>query len=163
LPRSQPDGNTAFYDACYIGLDKVQHGRYAKRALLLVSDGLNNYSRYSFKDVREVLRQANVILYSLAIFNEASAGSSLGMEGAGILEEFSFTSGGVTVSMPDTIRAFELIANDLRNQYSIAVAPNNRVANKTWHKIKVKVSRSAEVSPDLRNLTVRTRQGYYSF
>ena len=53
----KPSGNTALFDACYVGLDKLQHGRHSKRVLLLISDGRDNTSRYSFANLRELLRE----------------------------------------------------------------------------------------------------------
>jgi Ca-activated chloride channel family protein len=56
----QPRGNTALYDACYLAIDKVQHGRNSKRILILISDGEDNVSTYSFDQVRDELRISDV-------------------------------------------------------------------------------------------------------
>src|SRR5882762_7359284 len=63
----QTGGNTALYDALYLGLDKVTHGTYPKRAILLITDGEDNDSRYTFKEVRRALRESDVGVYTIGI------------------------------------------------------------------------------------------------
>src|SRR5205807_7844453 len=53
----QTRNNTALYDACYLGVEKVQRGAHPKRALLLISDGQDNDSRYTFSEVRRLLKE----------------------------------------------------------------------------------------------------------
>src|SRR5688572_12376445 len=85
---------TALYDACYLGVEKVQRGAHPKRALLLISDGQDNDSRYTFNELRKLLKESDVTLYAIGILSGSDAGSSLGMEGQGILDELSVVSGG---------------------------------------------------------------------
>ncbi len=59
----QTRNNTALYDACYLGVEKVQRGAHPKRALLLISDGQDNNSRYTFKELRRLLKESDVTLY----------------------------------------------------------------------------------------------------
>src|SRR3989440_9588651 len=77
--------NTALYDACYLGVEKVQRGSHPKRALLLISDGQDNNSRYTFSELRRLLKESDVVLYGIGILSGSDSGSSLGMEGQGIL------------------------------------------------------------------------------
>ena len=86
--------NTALYDACYLGVEKVQRGAHPKRALLLISDGQDNDSRYTFNELRKLLKESDVTLYGIGILSGSDAGSSLGMEGQGILDELAGVSGG---------------------------------------------------------------------
>src|SRR5262245_3953277 len=60
-----PQGSTAMYDALYLGLSKVKKGQNAKKALLLITDGEDNNSRYSRHDIREFVREADVQIYSI--------------------------------------------------------------------------------------------------
>ncbi|MBA2733857.1 MAG: VWA domain-containing protein, partial [Acidobacteria bacterium] len=90
----QTKSNTALYDACYLGVEKVQRGLHPKRALLLISDGQDNNSRYTFNELRRLLKESDVVLYSVGILSGGDAGSALGMEGQGILDELSNVSGG---------------------------------------------------------------------
>lgn len=153
--------NTALYDACYLGVEKVQRGAHPKRALLLISDGQDNNSRYTFNELRRLLKESDVVLYGVGILSGADAGSSLGMEGQGILDELANVSGGKAffprsaVEMDDI---FEQIALELRHQYSIGYKPNNFVNDGKWHKIKVKVTPPR----GLPKLFVRSKEGYFA-
>ncbi len=157
----QTRNNTALYDACYLGVEKVQRGAHPKRALLLISDGQDNDSRYTFSEVRRLLKESDVVLYSIGILGGSDAGSSLGMDGQGILDELSNVSGGkaffprTNAEMDDI---FEQIALELRHQYSIGYKPTNFSKDGRWHHIKVKITPPR----GLPRLFVRSKEGYYS-
>ncbi|MCU1266547.1 MAG: Mg-chelatase subunit ChlD [Acidobacteria bacterium] len=157
----QTRNNTALYDACYLGVEKVQRGAHPKRALLLISDGQDNDSRYTFSEVRRLLKESDVVLYGIGILSGSDSGSGLGMEGQGILDELANVSGGKaffprTAAEMDDI--FEQIALELRHQYSIGYKPPNFVNDGKWHHIKVKVTPPR----GLPRLFVRSKDGYYS-
>src|SRR6185369_16475104 len=68
LTYVQPHGQTALYDSVYIGINKVQQGKYKeKMALLIISDGQDNNSRYSFGDIKKALSESNIIIYSIGV------------------------------------------------------------------------------------------------
>lgn len=157
----QTKNNTALYDACYLGVEKVQRGAHPKRALLLISDGQDNNSRYTFNEVRRLLKESDVVLYAVGILSGSDAGSSLGMEGQGTLDELANVSGGKAFfprSPAEMDDIFEQIALELRHQYSIGYKPNNFINNGTWHKVKVKVTPPR----GLPRLFVRSKEGYYA-
>lgn len=153
--------NTALYDACYLGVEKVVRGSHPKRALLLISDGQDNDSRYTFSEVRRLLKESDVVLYSIGIMGGNDPGSSLGMEGQAVLDELSSVSGGKAF-FPNTSaemdELFERIALELRHQYSIGYKPKNFTNNGKWHKLKVKVTPPR----GLPHLFVRSRDGYFA-
>lgn len=153
--------NTALYDACYLGVEKVSRGAHPKRALLLISDGQDNDSRYTFNEVRRLLKESDVVLYSVGILGGNDPGSSLGMDGQAVLDELSAVSGGKAF-FPNTSaemdELFERIALELRHQYSIAYRPKNFTNDGKWHKLKVKVTPPR----GLPRLFVRSREGYYA-
>jgi Ca-activated chloride channel homolog len=157
----QTKNNTALYDACYLGVEKVQRGLHSKRALLLISDGQDNNSRYTFNELRRLLKESDVVLYGIGILSGSDANSSLGMEGQGILDELASVSGGKAffprshVEMDDI---FEQIALELRHQYSIGYKPSNFSNDGKWRKIKVKVTPPR----GLPRLFVRAKEGYYA-
>lgn len=157
----QPRNNTALYDACYLGVEKVQRGVHPKRALLLISDGQDNNSRYTFNELRRLIKESDVTLYSVGILGGSDAGSALGMEGQGILEELSSVSGGHaffprTAAEMDEI--FEKIALELRHQYSIGYKPANFTNDGKWHRIKIKLTPPR----GLPRLFVRSKEGYFA-
>ena len=155
----QTKGNTAFYDGVYLAAEKVQRGTYPKRALLVISDGQDNNSRYTFNDLRKMLKESDVAIYSIGI--EESGNGSLAMEGSGILDEISGVSGGKaffprTDAEMDDI--FEQIAQELRHQYSIGYKPKDFKPDGKWHHVKVKV-----IPPrGLPRLFVRNKEGYFA-
>jgi Ca-activated chloride channel family protein len=155
----QTKNNTALYDACYLGVERVQRGAHPKRALLLISDGQDNNSRYTFNELRRVLKESDVVLYAIGILGGGDVGSPLGMEGQGILDELAGVSGGKAFyprSGAEMDDIFEQIALELRHQYSIGYKPPG--FDGKWHKIKVKVSPPR----GLPRLFVRSKEGYFA-
>ena len=157
----QTKGRTALYDACYLGLEKVTRGAHQKRAVLLISDGQDNSSRYTFSELRRLLKESDVIIYSVGILNSHDDTTSMGMGGRAILDELSGVSGGksfypsTAAEMNDT---FEKIALELRNQYSIGYRPSNFQNDGKWHKLKVKI----KAPRGLPRLFWRNKEGYYA-
>ena len=156
----QTKGQTALYDACYLGVERVTRGAHPKRAVLLISDGQDNSSRYTFTELRRMLKESDVIIYAVGIVNGGDE-SALGYGGRAILEELAGVSGGKAffpssgAEMNDT---FERIALELRTQYSIGFRPTNFVNNGKWHKLKIKV----QPPRGFPRLFVRGREGYYA-
>ena len=161
----QPKGGTALYDACYLAIDKVQHGRSSKRALILISDGLDNLSTYTFNQVRQELRASDVPVYAVNFSDSGYEVSQTQIEGEAILDEFCEVSGGRSftqrkgrpLTKSEATSAFESIAQELRHQYTIAVRPPVSAANSKWHKLKIKV----EADGEMKHLSARTREGFY--
>jgi Ca-activated chloride channel family protein len=157
----QPKDQTALYDATYLGVQKVTRGAHKKRAILLISDGQDNQSRYTFSEVRRLLKESDVVVYAIGILDGADAGSSMGMEGQAYLDELANVSGGKAF-FPNTgaemDEIFERIALELRHQYSIGYRPSNFVNNGKWRKLKVKVTPPR----GMPRLFVRTREGYFA-
>lgn len=155
-------GQTALYDAAYLGIEKVKQGRHQKRAILLISDGQDNSSRYTYGELRKLLKEAGVQIYCIGIVEMGGgAGSSLDMQGQGILEEIAQTTGGKAFfprSAAELEDATTRIALELRHQYSISYMPTNIKSDGQWHKIKVKVSPPRGLPP----LSVRHKDGYYA-
>ena len=152
---------TALYDAVYLGVNKVQRAQHSKRALIVISDGQDNNSRFTFDNVRRLLKESDVTVYGVGILSGSDAGSSLGMEGQGILDEMCSVSGGKaffprTATEMDDI--FEQIALELRHQYSIGYKPKNFVNDGKWLRVKVTVARTR----GLPRLFVRSKEGYYA-
>lgn len=157
----QTKNNTALYDACYLGVEKVQRGLHPKRALLLISDGQDNNSRYTFGELRRLLKESDVTLYGVGILGGSDAGSGLGMEGQATLDDLANVSGGKAFfprSNAEMDDIFEQIALELRHQYSIGYKPVNFANDGRWHKIKVRVNPPR----GLPRLFVRSKEGYYA-
>ncbi len=157
----QTKGQTALYDACYLGVEKVTRGSHPKRAVLLISDGQDNSSRYTFSELRRLLKESDVLIYAIGILDGGDMGSSLGVAGQAILDELASVSGGKAFfpsSGAEMNEIFERIALELRHQYSIGYKPSNFVNDGKWHKLKVKVTPPR----GLPRLFVRSKEGYYA-
>jgi Ca-activated chloride channel homolog len=156
----QTKGQTALYDACYLGVERVTRGAHQKRAILLISDGQDNSSRYTFSELRRLLKESDVIIYAIGIV-DSHDDSTLDTTGRAILEELAGVSGGkaffpsTSAEMNDT---FERIALELRTQYSIGYRPTNFANDGKWHKIKIKV----QPPRGFPRLFVRGREGYFA-
>ncbi len=161
LTLLQPKNNTALYDAVYLGVERVTRGVHQKRALLIISDGQDNASRYNFGEVRRLMKEADVVTYSVGIIGGSDATSSLGMQGQSFLDEISSVSGGKSFYPQSDVELdeiFERIALELRHQYSIGYTPKDFEPDGKWRKVKTKV----KPPRGLPRLTVRGREGYYA-
>ena len=156
----QTRGQTALYDATYLGVERVTRGTHKKRAVLLISDGQDNSSRYTFNELKRMLKESDVIIYAIGIVSPNDE-SSLGYGGRAILEELAGVSGGKAffpstgAEMNDT---FERIALELRTQYSIGYRPSAFANDGKWHKLKVRV----QPPRGFPRLFVRGREGYFA-
>jgi Ca-activated chloride channel homolog len=161
LTMVKPDKNTALYDAIYLGVERVTRGSHQKRALLIISDGQDNASRYNFGEVRRLMKETDVVTYSIGIMDGADSGTVFGIQGQAYLDEISSATGG-TAFFPKTDvemdEIFERIALELRHQYSIGYTPKDFQPDGKWRKVKVKV----KPPRGLPRLTVRGRDGYYA-
>lgn len=152
----KPQGNTALYDAVALGLAQVAHSRLPKRALIVISDGEDNRSRLGFGQIRRMLREADVTVYTVLI------GPLLPHSNGGVvMDDFASASGGKSYFPSNAEKmseAFEQVALELRRQYSIGYVPSNFVADGKWRRLKVSVTPPCES----RGLVVRSRAGYYA-
>ncbi len=161
LTLVNPRNNTALYDACYLGIEKVTRGTHQKKAMLIISDGQDNASRYNFGEVRRLMKESDVVVYAVGILDGRDSGSSEGMLGKSFLDELTSVTGGKAF-YPETDvemdEIFERIALELRHQYSIGYVPEDFQTDGKWHKVKVKV----KPPRGLPRLTVRSREGYFA-
>ncbi len=161
LTLVEPKHNTALYDACYLGVERVTRGTHQKKALLIISDGQDNASRYNFKEVRRLMKESDVVIYSVGIMDGRDSSTLEGMQGQAFLDELSSVTGGKSfypTSEVEMDEIFERIALELRHQYSVGYTPEDFSPNGDWRKVKVKVKRVS----GLGRLTVRYRSGYYA-
>jgi len=162
LSMADPRGGTALYDAVYLGTRKVKEGRHAKRALLVISDGQDNSSRFSYRDVRQLIKEAHVMIYCLGIVEEGVGENSyFDLQGKAILGEIAQSTGGKAFfphSGDELEDATTRIALELRHQYSLGYIPTNLQRDGKWHKIAVRISPPR----GMPKLFVRAKEGYYA-
>ena len=158
LGTSKAEGKTALYDAVFLGIEKLRTGRHAKRALLIVSDGGDNASRFKQRELYQRLREENILLYCLGY--EMWRGEDFDYD-RNTMEHLASMTGGRAFfpnSAAQLEEAVSSIALELRRQYSLAYTPQMSVRKRQWRKIKVRVSPLYEGL----KLRVRTREGYYA-
>jgi Ca-activated chloride channel family protein len=157
--------NTALYDACYLGVEKMaSSATHSRQAILLITDGQDNNSQYTFANVRERLKETGVTFYSVIIVDD-DLGSSLGMGAQAEFDELSAISGGKAY-FPGTVEEinvlFDRIAMELRHQYLLGFNPSKDKADGKWHRIKIKVIPPPIATGHAPTVYVRNREGYYS-
>jgi Ca-activated chloride channel family protein len=141
-------GSTALYDAIYLGIGKVQNAAQRKKVVLVISDGGENHSRYSLGELKQVLKESDVIVYSIGIGGFDNTVSEV----ASISGGKQFIGGGED-ELDDI---FQRIALEMRHQYSIGFRPTSFAANGKWHKLKIAV----RPPKGIPRVYVRSREGY---
>jgi len=151
---------TALLDAIYYGVEKLGQARHQRKALLVVSDGGDNRSRYTEGEVRAQVREADVEIYSIGIFDPYAA-TPEERTGPMLLNELSDETGGRLYRVDDLAEMSDIaekISTELRNQYVLGYRPKDLNHDGKWRKVKVKLN----PPPGLPPLTVHARTGYYA-
>ena len=159
---SEPKGHTALFDALYLALSRAERGRHAKRAVLLVTDGQDNSSHYKLSEVRRLLKESDVTLYAVALFGAED--SVLNLEGRAVLEELTRISGGRAIfpaELKDVYAAMEVVADELRNQYTVGFVPAPTSKKDGWHGVRVRVGELRDAGGKKFTPTLRVREGFY--
>jgi Ca-activated chloride channel family protein len=154
---------TALYDALYLALNEAAHGRHAKRAVLLVTDGQDNSSRYRLEELRQQLKESDVIVYAVGVVNP-NDDTSFGYGGRAILEELAALSGGrvfFPTSEKELNDALEDLAVELRHQYVIGFTPAAAAKQDGWHDVRVKLDETRDSRGKKVKTVQRTRVGFY--
>lgn len=158
----EPRGETAMYDAAYLAVEKVGQGRHSKKALLIISDGQDNRSRYSYKELRNRVQEADVAIYAIGITDPAN--DSFFGNGRSLLQEITHMTGG-RAFFPSADNEGELIdicariALELRRRYWLAFYPTDRESATRWHKVEVKLN----PPKGLGKTSIAYRDSYQSF
>ena len=153
-------GRTALLDAIYFGMQKMRNAKYQKKALLIISDGGDNRSRYTDSEIKNMIKEADVMVYSIGLF-EANAPTPEERAGPYLLNEISEATGGRLFRIEDVSELSDTatkIGIELRNQYVIGYRPTNATHDGKWRKVKVKL-----IPPKgLPQLNVHAKTGYYA-
>jgi Ca-activated chloride channel family protein len=157
----KPENRTALIDAVYLGIDHLRQAKYDRKALLIISDGGDNRSRYTEGELRRVVREADVQIYSIGIF-DSYAPTQEEVLGPELLKEICEMTGGRLFNVGGDMGDLEDIATrisaELRNEYVIGYTPTDVRHDGNWRKLKVRLV----PPPGLPQLTVHFRQGYYA-
>jgi len=160
LVYTLPKGRTALLDAIYLGLDRMRHAKHQKRSLLIISDGGDNHSRYTESEIKSLVKEADVQIYAIGLFDSAFATEEERL-GPGLLSEITDVTGGRTFTISDTNELADVatkIGIELRNQYVLGYRPTHPAHDGKWRKVKVKLNPPKGLPP----LHVYAKTGYYA-
>jgi len=152
LGALRPDGQTSLYDGLAAGLDRMREGTRPRKVLGLISDGGDNASSTTLKQVLARARLSNVTIYTIGIFDRDDPDAN-----PRVLKELADTTGGerfLPQSPGPLINACAHIAREIRSGYTIGYAPPDR--DGTFHRVRV------DVDGGQHTLIVRTRPGYFA-
>jgi Ca-activated chloride channel homolog len=171
---TQPGGLTALIDTVYMGLNQMRKARNPQRALVILSDGMDNHSRYSKSELLRVALEADVQIYTILVDGAGGGSSGEGAlfrpsmiakpgaqaaerQGPSLLEELAEKTGGLSFHARSEAQAQEAMlkaSQALRNQYVIGYRPADSGLSGTWRRIRVKST--------VPKLNVHARSGYYA-
>jgi len=147
-------GTTALYDAVYMGLDQIKRGAHEKKALIVISDGEDNSSRYTSAEIREFAKEMDVQVYAIGQIGPLGTGSSE-------LQRIVNISGG-RAFFPNNFNELDyyidLIHAELRSQYVLGYMPTNKAHDGKWRRIRIKL----DAPQGLPKLILHAREGYYA-
>jgi Ca-activated chloride channel family protein len=158
-----PKGRTALLDAIYLGLSQMRGAHNAKRALLILSDGGDNHSRYNENDIKRLVKEADTQLYAIGLYEPLGYRNRTPEElnGPSLLADITELTGGRVFAVEhlnDLPDVASKIGMELRNQYVLGYKPSNHVHDARWRKIKVKLRAPKGLPP----LTAYAKTGYYA-
>jgi Ca-activated chloride channel homolog len=156
IMMTKSGGSTAMLDGLYMGMNEIRKSKKAKKALVLISDGGDNNSRYSAGEVKNAVRESDVLIYTVAVGGGYDADSSFGL---GLMKQIAESTG---AHMYETAGFYlrdiaEKIGIELRNRYVLGYSPHDAKRDGKYHRIEVRV-----VPPrGLPKLQAHWRRGYY--
>jgi len=163
LAFTQSKGRTALLDAIYLSLHEMKKARNPRKALLLISDGGDNSSRYTETDIKNLVKEADVQIYAIGIYEPIGARSRTPEElaGPGLLTEVAEQTGGRQYAVENLAELADIAAKigvELRNQYIIGYSPRNQERDGKYRRVEVKLNQPRGLPP----LRAFWRHGYYA-
>ncbi len=161
LVYAMPKGRTALLDAIYLGMNRMHKAHYERKALLIISDGGDNHSRYTEGEIKSMVREADVQIYGIGLFDVVGFKTPEEKEGPELLTDLTEVTGGRTFTIGNPNELADVatkIGIELRNQYVLGYRPTSPVRNGKWRKIKVKLNPPKGLPP----LHVYAKTGYYA-
>ena len=156
----QPKGRTSLLDAIYLGMTRMRKAHYEKKALLIISDGGDNHSRYTEGEIKSMVKESDVQIYGIGLYDRDFK-TAEEREGPQLLSEVTEVTGGRTFAIGSVNELADVatkIGIELRNQYVLGYRPTNPARDGKWRKIKVKLNPPKGLPP----LHVYAKTGYYA-
>jgi Ca-activated chloride channel homolog len=163
LTFTQSKGRTALLDAIYLALHEMKRAKNPRKALLLISDGGDNASRYTENEIKNLVKEADVQIYAIGIYEPVGARSRTPEElsGPGLLTEIAEQTGGRQYAVENLAELADIAAKigvELRNQYIIGYSPRNQERDGKYRRVEVKLNQPRGLPP----LRAFWRHGYYA-
>ena len=163
LTFTQSKGRTALLDAIYLSLHEMKKARNPRKALLVISDGGDNDSRYTEGEIRNLVKEADTQIYAIGIYEPIGARSRTAeeMAGPGLLTDIAEQTGGRQYAVENLNELPDIaskIGVELRNQYILGYAPQNREHDGKYRRVQVKLVQPRGLPP----LRAFWRLGYYA-
>jgi VWFA-related protein len=158
LANMKPYGQTAIYDALFLALGHMDGAKHPKRAILLITDGVDNSSKHTLDEAVELAKRSKVTVYTVGLLSMSG-----GVKAEEALRRIAEASGGRAFFPNDVDEArisMERVARDLREQYSLGYFPTNLSRNGSWRSIRVDVV-PVPGQPSTAKLIATYRHGYY--
>lgn len=156
VPTANSPRGTILYDAVYLAADEKLKREVGRKAIVLITDGVDMGSRYKLRDALEAAQKSDAIIYSIYYVDYRAYGG-FGSPGDGDLKKMSEETGGrlFRVDRRYTLdMIFDEINRELRSQYSIGYSPSNPSKDGTFRKLEIK--------PKNKDLKVQARKGYFA-
>ena len=156
----EPKGSTALLDAIYLGVAKLRNAHYSRRALVIISDGGDNSSRYKLREIKNLVAESDVMVYAIGIFDKTPFKTFEEAMGRRWLSSITDVTGGRTITVENLEKLPEtsaLLSRELRSQYVLGYESQDKSTDGKWRKIRVAVERNSEAGP----LRPYYRRGYY--
>src|SRR5262249_34351467 len=142
LTFTQSKGRTALLDGVYVAMDHMKKARNGRKAILIISDGGDNSSRYTESEVRNAVREADVQIYSIGIFEPGMGRTPEEVAGPSLLGDLSESTGGKNFSVENLGNLPDIAAKigmELRNEYMLGYRPKNDARDGKYRKVEVKL------------------------
>jgi VWFA-related protein len=164
LKNAQPAGLTAMLDAIDTGLHEMKDAKNPRKAIVIVSDGGDNHSRYTAAEIESLVREADVQIYAMGVFEPVLSFGRTPEEISGprLLSEIAAQTGGraFAAALPSDLPSVAArIAVELRNRYVLAYYPTNPARDGKYRKVEVKLSQPPGMGSPLK---AHWRLGYYA-
>jgi len=162
LTFTQSKGRTALLDAILLAIDEMKKAKNPRKALLVISDGGDNSSRYTEGELKTRVKEADVQIYAIGIYEPTGSRSRTPeeMAGPGLLTEISEQTGGRQYPVANLNELPDIAAKigvELRHQYMLGYTPQNTQHDGKYRRVEVKVIQPRGLGP----LRAFWRHGYY--
>ncbi len=163
LTFTQSRGRTALLDSVYLAMHEMKKAKNPRKALLIISDGGDNSSRYTETEIKNAVREADVQIFAIGIFESGANRGRTPEEAAGpsLLNELAEQTGGREYAVENVAELPDIAAKigiELRNEYILGYTPKNRERDGKYRKVVVKLNQPRGLPP----LKAYFRLGYYA-